>query len=123
MAWKEEKGQHFMYLEEALEILVKEWTQLETIGETDLALADVVKKLGGESWKGINPELSPGEVAGLIEQDMKRLGVSSMAETFISRFRTEDELLTETSLYDLVSELGIREGFHGREEEFQGQNA
>ncbi len=98
-----------MYLEEALEILVKEWIQLRTFGETSLPLADVVKKLGGEGWKRITPELTPGEVADLIEQDMESLGVSHEADRLMSRFRTEDELLAETSLYDLVSDFGAQE--------------
>ncbi len=96
-----------MYLEEALEVLVKEWMQLMTCGETSLPLADVVKKLGGDGWKQITPELTPGEVAGLIEQDIKRLGISFEADSFTKRFRTEDELLEETSLYDLIRDLAL----------------
>jgi hypothetical protein len=96
-----------MYLEQGLEILVKEWVELKTNGETILSLAELLKKLGGENWSGITPELTPGEVAELIERDMKRLGVSGKADRFMGRFRTEDELLTETSLYDLICDFAV----------------
>ncbi len=108
-----------MYLEEGLEVLVKEWMQLLNIGEASLPLAEVVKKLGGSNWMSINPELTPGEVASLIEQDMKNLGISYKADKFMSRFRTEDELLTETSLYDLACDLAVPADIDGRNEEFQ----
>ncbi len=106
-----------MYLEEGLEILVREWMQLISAGETVLPLSGVVKILGGESWKAVNPELTPGEVAELILQDMDRLGLLNGAERVLSPFMTEDELLAETSLYDLMRESGMPEDSGGPREE------
>lgn len=112
-----------MNLEEGLEILVKEWMGLINNRETNLSLADVVVKLGGESWMRINGQLTPGHIADLIEQDMSRLGVRDKAVRFMSRFRTEDELLAETSLYDLICDFGLPEEFRRQQEEYLEQLA
>ncbi len=112
-----------MYLEEGLEVLVKEWMGLITNGETNLSLADVAVKLGGDCWKGINGQLSPGQVAELIEQELSRLGVLDKAVGFMSRFRTEDELLAETSLYDLICDFALPQLYRGQHEEYLEQIA
>ncbi len=112
-----------MYLETGLEILVKEWMELTCNGQTNLSLAEVVEKLGGDNWRGINGQLTPGQVAELIEEDMRRLGVLDNAETFMSRFRTEDELLAETSLYDLIRDFGVPQQYRRQPDEYQGQQA
>ncbi len=112
-----------MYIEEGLEILVKEWTELLSIGETYMPVAEVVKKLGGDNWMRINDQLTPGQTAELIEEAIGHLGLIDKAETFMGRFSTEDDLLAATSLYTLICDICEPEEYPQQPEEYLEQRA
>jgi hypothetical protein len=62
-----------VYLSKALEILVKDWQKLYEEEETELSVAAVVEKLNIGSLNDITPNLKPGQIADLIESDLRQI--------------------------------------------------
>jgi len=99
-----------MKLAEGLGILVEDWQALHEDGGTKLTAEHVVGRLDRDGTTTVTPGLKPGQIAELIMNDLRRMpGVLEKAENFMAQFESAEELLDETDLDCLVSDLTMLE--------------
>jgi hypothetical protein len=99
-----------MNLADGLEILVEDWQGLHEDGGTKQTAEQVVARLDVGGKHDVTPGLAPGQVAELIMKHLRKIpGAHEKAEEFMEQFEGPEDLLDETDLDCLVSDLAMLE--------------
>lgn len=94
-----------MDLTKALLILVNDHIEEQKKDPQMLSLAETVGMLGGCNCGEIHEGMLPEDVAKCIMAEMAEMGMLERARSYFSKM-TADSLLEETSLYEVMADLG-----------------
>ena len=94
-----------MDLKKGLEILVVEHLEEQMKDPQTLGLAETIEMLGGSRCGDIHEGMLPGDVAKCIMADLADLGLLEQVKRHFEELE-EDRLLEETSLYEIMADLG-----------------
>ncbi len=94
-----------MDLTKALEILVEDHMEEQMKDPQVLPLSEMVEMLGGSRCGELHEGMLPGDIAKCIMADMVDLGILERAKKYFENM-TEENLTEETTLYEVMSDLG-----------------